>query len=283
MKIPQLAEQELPILFTVQGQARSGKGTLSRGLAGSLDLDHKVYLIDQGIKFRVIAAEYIKGGGEIESIEDIGTFLNSEGYQSVLSQLGVVATMTREELDEAYYTSKVNNASGMVGKSAVAQAKAVELLVDEVRQAGTSHDVIILDGRALHEKGQMLEAKGLVRYGLAIDVTCDSLTAARRETKVFTPIKNLSHDDATRLLEMVEDINLRNSSDSRRSVYPSQPISGAYTFDVMHGYNDNDLKAICSEVMKIGAVSVDNSYTRTKEQLTEPVIRLVRCVLASMM
>lgn len=272
--------ESLPILLTVQGQARSGKGTLARALTADLRADHDVVLIDQGLKFRVIADEYLKAGGDIEDVEAIGIqLIQPDFYERVLRRLSAVSTMAKQELDTVYYTPVVNNASGMVGKSQVAQKSVLQLLEDEIKRARDT-GIIILDGRAWTEKGKVFERDGLVRYPLAIDVSCSSLTAARRLTKLFGPLDSLSQAEAVALLKQVVDIDNRNSADARRPLYPSLPISGALLFDVLHRHTEAELASACNAARKIGALSVDNSYTRTEEQFTAPVVRLVRQILS---
>jgi cytidylate kinase len=278
----QTAEHQLPILITVQGQARSGKGTLAGALKSDFSVDYNPLLIDQGLKFRIIAEQFLRDGGNIEDIEGIGGYLLSSGYRTVLGQLAVVAGMDKQEIQEVYYTEQINNASGMVGKSPVAQAKVVELLIDEVKTGAQTHDLIILDGRAMLEKGRKLQAMGIVRYPLAIDVKCSSLVAAQRITDLVKPVEELTLEEAKKLLIQVSDIDKRNSSDARRDTYPSLPISGAFEFDVTHNHSSEELAQACEEAFANGAISLDNSYTRQKNEFTVPAIKLVRCVLAKL-
>lgn len=275
-------ESKLPILLTVQGQARSGKGTLAGALKKDLSQDFDTHLIDQGLKFRIIAERYLNDGGDIEDVDAIGTYLESEGYDTVLARLSDVAQMDKPEKEATFYTPQINNASGMVGKSPVAQAKAIELLIDEVKNEAGTREIIILDGRAMLEKGRKLEAMGVVRYPLAIDVKCSSLVAAQRITDLVKPVEDLSLEESRRLLIQVSDIDKRNSSDARRKVYPSLPISGAFEFDVTHDHSDDELAEACEEAFANGALSLDNSYTRVKDEFTIPAIRLVRMVLAKL-
>lgn len=269
-------------LITVQGEARSGKGTLARAIVEDLSRDHRVSYVDQGLKFRVIADTYLKQGGDIENIAAIGDFLVSDaGYNAVLTRLALVATMAKPEIEEFFYTSQINNASGMVGKSETAQQKALALLHDEVKALAGDNEIVVLDGRAMWEKGNQFKNEGLVDFPLAFDVTCDPMTAARRLTGIFEPnIDNLAQQDVVKLLRTVNDINKRNSADRRRAVYPSLPISGAVVFDVTHDHTDEEFADACRKVAEVGAVSVDNSHTRSIEQFTSPVLKLVRSVLS---
>lgn len=275
-------ESNIPILLTVQGQARSGKGTLAGALLTDLSQDFNAHLIDQGLKFRIIAERYLNDGGDIEDIDAIGSYLESDGYNTVLERLSDVARMEKPEKEATFYTPEINNASGMVGKSAIAQAKAIELLIDEVKNEAKNREIIILDGRAMLEKGRKLEAMGIVRFPLAIDVKCSSLVAAQRITDLVKPVEELSLEESRRLLIQVSDIDKRNSSDARRKVYPSLPISGAFEFDVTHDHTEDELAEACEEAFANGALSLDNSYTRKKDEFTVPAILLVRMVLAKL-
>jgi hypothetical protein len=282
MTSPTTAKSETPILITVQGQARSGKGTLAAALKVDLATEFSVHLIDQGLKFRIIAERYLQDGADIEDIDAIGAYLESDGYSSVLKQLSVVGSMGKDDIQRVYYTPQINNASGMVGKSAVAQKKVVELLIDQVTNEAKTNDIIILDGRAMLEKGRKLESMGVVRYPLALDVKCSSLVAAQRITDLVKPIEDLTPEEAKRLLIQVSDIDKRNSADARRKVYASLPISGAFEFDVTHYHSPAEFDEAVDQAIATGSISLDNSYTRKKDEFTIPAIKLVRGVLAKL-
>lgn len=273
-------------LITIQGSARGGKGTLTRALTDDLSRDYRVYKIDQGLKFRIIAHTALDAGVSIEDLDALAEFVSRDTTrQAIIDKLVEVATLDKAQLEAEYYAPRVSNAAGMVGKLTVSQNLAVDLLDDEVTAVAPQFDIIIVDGRTLRTKGKKLAERGIVEYLLAIDVHCDAFVSAQRETKIFAPqddteLDSYSREQAIELLVATRDIARRNTSDARRATYPSLPLRGAYEFDVLHETSDAEWADILSTIREIGAVSVDNSATRSVEQLTTPVVRLVRGLLS---
>lgn len=272
-------------LITIQGSARGGKGTLARALTEDLSSDHKVYKIDQGLKFRILAVAALDAGIDVENLDALAEFVTRGSTRIIVNEKLLVATaFDKNQLEKAYYSPEVSNASGMVGKLSEAQVLVVELLKDQVRSIAPSYDIIIVDGRAMRGKGKELAAEGVVEYLLAVDVHCDAFVSAQRETKIFAPqdeneLAGYSHQQALDLLVATRDIARRNSSDARRSKYPSLPLHGAYEFDVLHEMTEAEWRQAVDMTRQNGAISVDNSATRTPEQLTAPVVRLVRSLV----
>lgn len=274
----------LPKLITIQGSARGGKGTLAKALFDDLSDDYRVHTIDQGLKFRILAHEALANGIDKEDLDGIATFVGLESTRkSVVEKLVEAASWTKEQREEHYYTLAISNASGMVGKLPISHDVAVGLLLDEVRAVAPDFDIILMDGRALQKYGKQLESEGIVQYILAIDVHCDAFVSAQRETKIFssdsTEDEHYSHDQTMQLLTATRDIARRNSSDARRTRDPSLPIRGAYDFDVLHEMDETEQSWVVEAVRTNGAITVDNSNTKTPEQLTNPVVSLVRQLL----
>lgn len=272
-------------LITIQGSARGGKGTLTRALTDDLSRDYRVYKIDQGLKFRIIARTALDVGINIEDLDALAEFVGRDTTrQAITDKLVEVATFDKAQLEAEYYAPHVSNAAGMVGKLTVAQNLAVDLLEDEVAAVASKFDIVIIDGRALYAKGKKLAEQGVIEYLLAIDVHCDAFVSAQRETKIFAPqddheLDSYSREQAVDLLVATRDIARRNTSDARRATYPSLPLRGAYEFDVLHETNDVEWADILNAVREAKSISVDNSATRSVEQLTVPVVRLVRSLL----
>lgn len=275
----------LPKLITIQGSARGGKGTLAKALFDDLSRDHKVHTIDQGLKFRILAHQALTNGIDKEDLDAIATFVGLESTRkSVMEKLVEATSWTKEQREAQYYTLAISNASGMVGKLPVSHDVAVGLLLDEVRAAAQDFDIILMDGRALQKYGKQLESEGTVQYILAIDVHCDAFVSAQRETKIFSPddvneAEHYSQDQTMQLLTATRDIARRNSSDARRTRDPSLPIRGAYDFDVLHKMDETEMSWVVEAVRTNGAITIDNSNTKTTEQLTRPILGLVRALL----
>ena len=273
-----------PSLITIQGSARGGKGTLTKALTRDLSSEYRIYTIDQGLKFRVMAALALEAGVDKEDLAALTAFITQkETHRRVVDALLEAAQLDKPAYEARYYTQSISNASGMVGKLSAAHEIVGELLYEEVAQLVESSpeiDLIIVDGRTLQDYGRELEARGLVRYLLAIDVHCDAFVSAQRETKIFSPEDNeldsYTREQAIQLLVATRDIARRNTSDARRRTLPSLPIRGAYDFDVLRPLPDGKKDMVYEEIRANGAVTIDNSNTKTIKSLTDPVVELVR-------
>jgi cytidylate kinase len=276
-----------PKLITIQGSARGGKGTLARALEVDLSSTYKVHKIDQGLKFRILAASALEHGIDKEDLDTLAEFIGRDTTrEEVVSKLVEASAWSKEQLEAMYYTQAISNASGMAGKLPVTHDVVVALLLDEIRAVAKDFDIIIVDGRALQAYGKQLASEGVVEYLLAIDVHCDAFVSAQRETKIFTSDNDAEAESYTpeqtmQLLIATRDIARRNSSDARRSRDPSLPIRGAYDFDVLHEMDETEKEWVYEAIHQNGAISIDNSNTRTPESLTTPVIALVAALIRS--
>lgn len=266
-----------PKYITVQGQARSGKGSLVRTITAKFDREFRVLTIDQGMKFRVFAKLALDEGLDYENLGVLRDYvLTPQNQYKVLEELRVAADLSRPELEERYYAHKTSNIAGMFGKVSETHDVVVSLLLDEVRQARGVYDIVIVDGRAMYKYGKQLDNEGVVDYVLAVDVICEPLVAARRVTGIFAPVEELSQEELIKLIYTTQDISRRNSSDARRRRDPSVYLHEAFEFDVLHVPEDLDtFEKMCQKVAEIGVLSLDNSFTQSVEQFTEPSARLI--------
>ena len=281
-----MIEMNLPKLITIQGSARGGKGTLARALEVDLSRDFRVHKIDQGLKFRILAASALEHGIDKEDLDALAEFIGLDSTrQEVVDKLVEASAWSKEQLESTYYTAAISNASGMAGKLPITHDVVVALLLDEIRAVAQDFDIIIVDGRAMHKYGKQLAAEHVVDLLLSVDVHCDAFVSAQRETKIFSPeddteASNYSPEQMMKLLITTRDIARRNTSDARRSRDPSLPLRGAYDFDVLHEMDENERAQVVEAVRQNGAIAVDNSNTCGPEQLTVPVVALVRALLS---
>lgn len=269
-------------LIVVQGSARGGKGTISHALAEELHTIAPTALIDQGMKFRILAKLALDAGIDIENLEALGVFITAEStHLALLDTLREVLDMSKEAIEDTFYTAQISNASGMTGKLAVTHDLVISVLLEQIRELSQDHEFIVVDGRALDKYAKQLDREGAVKFVLAVDVMCSPVTAAKRSLgyKPESTIHTMTSDQKTAMLQRIEEIDRRNSSDARRDRDPSLPIHGAFEFDVLHEWQPAELEKAVERIRSIKAVCVDNSYTRSKAQLTDPVVELVRRII----
>lgn len=275
-------QHHTPSLITIQGSARGGKGTLTKAFAEYLARDHMVQVIDQGMKFRALARLAIEAGIDVEDQKKLESFIQRDTTKDLMiSMLERAYGLRKEQCEAEFYSVAINNASGMCGKLAVTHDVVIQVLLEEVRRFVRSKDYIIIDGRAMQKYGLLLEKEGVVKYTLAVDVVCSPMTAAKRVIGLPSnaQIEELTSEQKTTLLYTINDIDRRNSADARRPRDPSVPIPGAFEFNVLQDYTDGEIQEIADTIKKSRAVSIDNSFTRTKEQLTAPAIRLLHQIV----
>lgn len=274
---------EKPKYITVQGQARGGKGSLVRSLVAKLEKEFRVLAIDQGMKFRVFAYLALQDHIDYEDLSEIRRFVMDEGNQQrVLIALQEAAKLSKPEVDDMYYRHEISNVAGMFGKVSETHEVVVGILLDEVRAAQAVYDIVVVDGRAMYEYGKQLAKEGVVDYVLAVDVLCEPLTAARRVTGIFEPVEKLSQNELIQLIYTTQDISRRNSSDARRKRDPSVYLHEAFEFDVLHvPGHDSEFARMVDKVAEVGVLSLDNSFTRSVGQFTEPAVRLIYEVVAN--
>ena len=149
------------------GQARSGKGTSMRHLQGKLaGVGKKTILIDQGVKFRVMAEVARTSGEPLDSPTTLQSFLSSQRAQAAtLAVLAEVATMSEKEKEARLYVPKLSQAAGKVGKVPMAHEIAIDLLRSQVREAVEAEtDIVLIDGRSMETHAQQFASEGIARF-----------------------------------------------------------------------------------------------------------------------
>lgn len=263
----------LPLLFTFDGQARSGKGTIVHAVKRFLQSrEIKTMLIDSGQVFRVLVVSAVQHGVDVDSLEDIDVFLaDNEMLEETVTLVKSIYHMSHADRDAMLYTNEISAKSAKFGARPLAQEFKDNLLRKWLHDAAVDgYQVVLLDGRALQEVGGMLENEGLCDYRVGFYFTCDAQVGARRTLGYFDRhYDELGDDEKRQVDELVEQINERNRADSERKVHPivepaDAPRFALPDFDFMPASDD------------LHMVVVDTSADLTKEQMTEPVSDLFK-------
>lgn len=261
-------QNPLPILVSFDGQARSGKGTIVHAVKRSLlERGYKTMLIDAGQVFRVLVVSLAQHGVDSDSPEAIDAFLSDEQMLSETAALvKKVYEMDHPERDALIYTLEVGANSANVAKRPKSQDFKDGLLkkwLSDARVEG--YEIVLLDGRALTEVGQMLEDEGFCDFRYELYFTCDAQMGARR-TLGFAgkSYESLNEDARARIDALVEQINTRNRADAERAIQPVVPPAGASSYTLP----DFDHKPTGGREMMI----IDTSGEMTKQQMVEPIV-----------
>ena len=219
------AQAPLPKLVTFDGEARSGKGTIVTLVKDYLrdELGYKVMLIDTGQVFRVLVVALERAGVDLDFPDQIDEYLAIETNIVAAAELvKYMYRLPREEREALLYAKHISTGSAKIGARPSSQAFKDELqrkwLADAAREGC---DVVLVDGRALEETGEMLVAEGLCDYSVGFYFVCDPVVSAQRSLgRMPLPYDQL--DEATKALvdEMVVGIVARNESDRSRAVQP---------------------------------------------------------------
>ena len=177
-------QNNLPKLVTFDGEARSGKGTVVGLVKDYLrDIEgYNVMFIDAGQVFRVLVVAITRAGVDIDSPKAIDVYLEKDENVAACVQLVKdVYHMPKDERDALLYTNEVGVNSAKVGARPLSQTFKDNLLRKWLHDARIEgFEVVLLDGRALEETGEMLEREGFCKYVLGLFFVCDPIVSAQR-------------------------------------------------------------------------------------------------------
>ncbi len=266
-------------IITFEGEARSGKGTSVRVVQARLLTDGRsVLVIDQGQKFRVLAKLAQDRSVELQDQTAVTGFLRNPGTRpAMLKLLTSLKTMKSDEVNALLYTQAVSMGSAQIAQNADAHPLAVGLLFDEVQQAvNDSIDTVLIDGRSMEKYGRQMAEQKKAQFVMGFYFRCDASIAARRTTGIFVDMDAMSVDEKLVLLEAITKIGDRNRQDTLREVDPMLEPANAYPLHVAD-FAVNDVRHVRQatlDALLSGMVSINTSYTRSVEEMTEPVVML---------
>ncbi len=281
--VPSEPAVKVPRIITAGGEARSGKGTSMADLKDFLEsLGRSVDLIDQGIKFRAMAAIAIRLGEPLDSPATLDDFLGTaRAQEATLDLLEEVSFLDEDELKSLLYIPEVSKAAGKVGGVPSSHDVAVRLLRSQVEQAAEAEaDVVIIDGRSIEKYARKFTEEGFARFVMGWYFKCDPAIAARRSLGLFGDIDDLSGEDKLRLLNEAFNISDRNRSDMLRKVDPlHEPVRAFHLDFTEYASAEREFTPykISHDIMyksNGGVAVVDTSYTESVDEMTEPVTEL---------
>ncbi len=275
-----MSANNLPTLITFDGEARSGKGTIVQATKDYLR-DHegyKVMLIDAGQVFRVLVIAATQAGVDVDDPAAIDAFLGDENEaEKCVELVKDVYHMEKTERDELLYTNEIGANSAKIGARPQSQVFKDSLLKKWLRDAhNEGYEVVLLDGRALEEVGNMLAQEKLCDFILGLYFTCDATVGARRTLGFAkTPYDSLSVDNRQAVEDLVHQIDTRNKADYERAVQPVKPPVDVQPYNLPSAPQKIDTSAVPTMVI------FDTSADMTKLEMTEQVELLVAQAISS--
>ena len=269
---------EVPKLITFDGEARSGKGTIVQACKDFIrdELGYHVMLIDAGQVFRTLVVAASREGVDLDDPAAIDAFLSDDASaENCVQFVKTVYHMSKDERDALLYTNQVGADSAKIGARPLSQSFKDELLKKWLRDARTEgYEIVLLDGRALEETGQMLERENLCDFICGLYFVCDPVVGARRTLGFAkTAYDELDETAKQQVDVLIEQINARNQADREREVQPIVPPKNAPTFILP------ELVASPEADSRFMAV-IDTSSEMTKRDMCTPVNKLVETVLS---
>lgn len=268
-----MGSKTVPKLITFDGEARSGKGTIVQATKDYLrdECGYNVMLIDRGQTFRTLVVAAAKVGVNIDDPNDIDAFLGDQDNIASCTQfVKDVYHMEKEERDALLYTNEVGENSAKIGARPSSQSFVVTLTKKWMSDAGDEgFDVVLLDGRALEQISTQMHQEGLCQYVLGLYFICTSEVGARRTLGYAGKQYNeLSVSEKNEVDAFIAQIETRNHADMTRDVERLvRPSSAPLT--------------VLPVQPKIGSKMhvIDTSADMTKDEMSRPVIELVRDTL----
>jgi len=228
--------------------------------------------------FRCLVVAAGRNDVNVDDPAAIDAFLSDDASVELCVQfVKDVYHMEKDKRDALLYTNEVSKNSARFGARPLCQAFKDGLLEKWLADAANEgFEVVLLDGRALEEVGQMLESKGLCDFALGLYFTCEPTIAARR-TLGYASVAYADLTDTQRadVDQLVVEINARNDSDKNRNVHPViPPVNGVRItlpeLPVLEPPSTQERSMFI----------IDTSAEMTKNAMTAPVKSLVALRLA---
>lgn len=262
-------------LITIEGEARSGKGTATRAVVEAFS-DKNVRVIDQGQKFRALAVCATRERISVDDATQLASFLTAADTQAkMLRLLDELRQSSPAQRDAVLYTHEVGATSSKVGALAVSQRIAIELLTAEVaRAASEGVELLVIDGRAMSQKALVFEQDLGVQLALGFHFRCPASVAAQRATGIFTSADQLTDSERSTLQLAEEQIAARNHSDRTRDVYPLIDPDEAVRLDL--ALCRDGVPADLKEATLAARQVIIDTANSDIQQMTAPVVELAR-------
>lgn len=274
-----MSQNLLPFLVTFDGEARSGKGTVVQATKDYLrdQCGYRVMLIDRGQTFRTLVVAARRNGVDLDDTAALDQFLSDERNAKACVQfVKKVYHMEKSQRDRLLYTNRVSEDSAKVGARATSQDFVRTLTKKWLHDAqNEGYDVVLIDGRALESIATEMHDEQLCDYRVGLYFVCDYQVGARR-TLGYAAVcyDELSDRQRQEVDQLVDQIRARNQRDFDRESERLVPPVGAPVCALPH------LPTMESERTH-PMFTIDTSAELTKQQMSQPVARLVARYLAT--
>ncbi len=193
-------------VIAIDGPAASGKGTLSRNLAGELNFAH----MDTGALYRAVAFEVLAQGKDPSSENDA-----LEGGKSLQGKLRVSDVLD----NTALRSEEIGDAASKVAVIQTVRDFLTDMQRDFANSPPKTFDGAILDGRDI---GTVICPNAPLK--LYITAKCE-IRAKRRMKELQSKGLSVTYE------AVLEDMRARDARDSSRKVAPLKPATDCFIID----------------------------------------------------
>lgn len=205
-----MADQDMPVVITVDGPSGSGKGTLSHMLANHLGYK----LLDSGALYRLVALASMKR--DIQLTDSSAVTLVAQGLDVEFRLNNEATCITLDGID---VTSTIRQEVVSMGASQVAAHPGVRAALLERQRAFAVAPGLIADGRDM----------GTIVFPNAKTKIFLTASAEARAERRFKQLQ--ARGEAVDKAALIADIRERDERDSKRAVSPLVPADDATIID----------------------------------------------------
>ncbi|MFK8793401.1 (d)CMP kinase [Planococcus plakortidis] len=198
------------IQIAIDGPAAAGKSTIAKIVAEKLGY---IY-IDTGAMYRAITLKALDSGINLASNEEAGALLEETEIDLIPVEGGQKVLLDGQDVSEAIRSQYVTKAVSEMAAHELVRKRMVELQQKLAESRG-----VVMDGRDIGTH---------VLPGAALKVFM-SATVEERARRRFE--ENKKRDIMTPLVELQEEIAMRDKMDSEREVAPLKQAEGAVYLD----------------------------------------------------
>ncbi|MFH1746479.1 MAG: (d)CMP kinase [Planctomycetota bacterium] len=202
------------MIITIDGPAGSGKSTTARKLAARLGVPY----LDTGAMYRVITLAALNDGIDLNDDVRLSALAGSEQYQLDLGPTHIRVTLRGSDVTEEIRSMRVNEHTRYIAALPGVRAG----LVEKQRQIGQQLGTLVTEGR---DQGSVAFPDAEVKFFLDANI----------ETRAQRRLHDLLADGEDVTIEQViENLSIRDQTDTQRNVGPLTIPAGAIQIDTSH-------------------------------------------------
>lgn len=214
-------------VITIDGPASSGKGTLSRKLAESLNFRH----IDNGSIFRTVAFDLLSKGVGISDSSEVLGMINSADLNLVWDEGKCIVLLGNRDVSEHITALEVGSLTSQLASNEMYFTALANLTRGLVETGG-----YVSDGRAV---GTFIFPNADIKFFIS---AAPEIRAKRRYEDLVNQGKEVTYD------QVLQDVLERDHRDMTRTFCPLTIPEGAFVIDTSYAIADESLTEMINSI-----------------------------------